>query len=198
MADIPESLFQNDLMDNEKIHWTGQPDPSIIFSGSDIFMIPFSLLWGGFALFWEGSVLGWIPYAGQRANHAPLFFALWSLPFVGMGLYMIFGRFFFKVWLKKRTYYAITNKRVLIITQGFRRQVQAVFFSQIPVINKSVRGDGTGSLVFGNAGFGTNYANTGMDFLGSRYNRASPGFFDIHDADMVYQMAVGLQNQIGA
>ncbi len=34
------------------------PNPNKIFHSADWFMIPFSLLWGGFAVFWEARVLG--------------------------------------------------------------------------------------------------------------------------------------------
>jgi hypothetical protein len=42
-------------------------------------------MWGGFAFFWEYEVL--------TAARAPFFFMLWGLPFVAMGLQVIFGRF---------------------------------------------------------------------------------------------------------
>jgi hypothetical protein len=82
--------LENELMpslgSDEKLIWTGKPKTGIRLSSSDIFMIPFSLLWGGFAFFWETTVI---------ATGAPFFFILWGIPFVVIGCYMIFGRFFF-------------------------------------------------------------------------------------------------------
>jgi hypothetical protein len=190
-----ETEFQNDLIPAEKIYWSGQPDPSVVFSSSDFFMIPFSLMWGGFAIFWELSVLG-LTHFNKNSHGVPLFFVLWGIPFVGVGLYMIFGRFFFKVWKKKRTFYAVTNLRVLIVTEGFGRQVQAQFLNQIPVINKSIGRDGTGSLSFGStSGFGSNYTNTGMDFFSRRINQGVLAFYDISQAEMIYQMINELRNK---
>jgi hypothetical protein len=40
---------------------------------------------------------------------------LWGVPFVVIGQYMIWGRFLYDAWLKPRTYYGITNRRVLIL-----------------------------------------------------------------------------------
>ena len=62
------------LQPGEGLLWTGSPNPNRLFSGKDFFLIPFSLMWGGFAIFWEGSVLAF----GRGANQAPVFFALWG------------------------------------------------------------------------------------------------------------------------
>jgi hypothetical protein len=195
MAYSLETEFQNDLIPSEKIYWSGQPDPSVIFNASDFFIVPFSLMWGGFVVFWEASVLGLTPLT-KHSQGAPLFFVLWGIPFVAIGLYMIFGRFFYKAWKKKRTFYAVTNIRVLIATEGFSRQLQAQFLNQIPVINKSIGSNGVGSLSFSStSGFGFNYANTGMDFLGRRIGQGILAFFDVPQAEMVYQMINDLRNK---
>jgi len=189
-----ETLFNDDLIAGEKIYWSGQPDPSVIFSASDFLMIPFSLMWGGFAIFWESSVLGLTSFG--HGNKAPFFMVLWGIPFVAMGLYMIFGRFFYKVWKKKRTFYAVTNLRVLIVSEGFRRQIQAQFLNQIPIINKSVGSNGTGSLSFGSiGGFGSYYMNNGLDFFTYRMNQSVMTFYDVPQAEMIYQMINELRNK---
>lgn len=52
--------IQNELQpvlgSNENIIWTGRPPKGILFRSSDFFLIPFSILWFGFAIFWEGTV----------------------------------------------------------------------------------------------------------------------------------------------
>ena len=67
---------------------------------SDAFAIPFGLLWCGFAIFWEWSVV-----SGGRA---PWFFELWGVPFVAVGLYLVFGRFIADAYQRGRTVYGIT------------------------------------------------------------------------------------------
>jgi hypothetical protein len=45
---------------------------------------------------------------------------LWGVPFVVIGQYMIWGRFLYDAWLKPRTYYGITNRRVLMRARNGR------------------------------------------------------------------------------
>lgn len=35
-------LFQEDLLKDEKILWTGQPETTVLFTGADVFLVPFS------------------------------------------------------------------------------------------------------------------------------------------------------------
>jgi len=74
-----EQTVRSQLASNEKLLWTGQPRPGLRLRATDALAIPFSLLWCGFAIFWEWSVL---------KQGAPGFFALWGIPFVAIGLYV--------------------------------------------------------------------------------------------------------------
>lgn len=67
--------------------------------------MPFSLLWGGFSIFWSISAL---------VGGAPVPFALFGVPFVALGLYFIFGRFIYKAKRKRQTVYGLTEGRALV------------------------------------------------------------------------------------
>ena len=92
--------FQPDLLKDEKVVWAGQPDRRFRFTGGDIFLVPFSILWGGFALFWEAGVLGLFD-GHPELNPGALF----GIPFVLIGQYFIWGRFLYKRHKNRRTFY---------------------------------------------------------------------------------------------
>ena len=103
-VDQSEQVLQH-LRPDEQLLWQGVPDPSAWFTAEDAFLIPFSVLWCGFAIFWESSVI----------HGGPVFFQLWGVPFVLAGLYFVAGRFFYKNYRKRRTGYAVTTRRAMIL-----------------------------------------------------------------------------------
>ena len=137
-----ESLTQirKELASGEEIRWTGGPKQGLLLTTGDAVMIPFSLLWGGFAIFWEVMAI---------TMGAPFFFALFGLPFVAIGLYLIFGRFFHDAWTRKKTLYAVTNQRVIIYKGGKTSSIQSIFLNDLNGISLVKKSDGTGSIFFG-------------------------------------------------
>src|SRR5690242_4285178 len=104
--------FQRYLFSGERILWSGRPKEGITFSRSDLLAVPFSLMWGGFAIYWNFGVWTSFPTTGTADDWL---FKLWGLPFLAVGLYLIAGRFFYDAWVRAHSYYAVTNERVLIL-----------------------------------------------------------------------------------
>jgi len=71
------------LIDGETVVWSGRPAQGLPFTSRDWLLIPFSLLWCGFTIFWETTVLS-LP-------EAPLFMKLFGAAFVLIGLYFVRG-----------------------------------------------------------------------------------------------------------
>jgi hypothetical protein len=87
---------------------------------------------------------------------------------------------------------------VIILTLLRKRQLKAAFIDSIPAINKSARSDRVGSLVFGNESWvNAMYANTGVEAMGWYRGSAPLAFYDIRDAERVYQI-VNKQRGAGA
>ncbi|HET9604326.1 MAG TPA: hypothetical protein VFO96_08555 [Gemmatimonadales bacterium] len=131
--------LQQELSAGERLAWSGRPRQGLRLRAADAVMIPFSLMWGGFAFFWEWSVLH---------QGGPGFFALWGIPFVVIGLYMIFGRFFYDAWQRSRTYYGITDQRAIIRTA---RGVKSLSLQNLTDLSLKERGDRSGTIAFGAA-----------------------------------------------
>lgn len=106
----------------------------------DGLLIPFSLLWGGFAFFWEAQVL---------ATSAPFPFALFGIPFVVTGIYMIAGRFLADAWLRTHIYYAVTDRRVLIVRVGPWPTFKALSLDRLPELILDQGTQGRGTIRFG-------------------------------------------------
>jgi hypothetical protein len=183
--------IQSELVSGESLLWSGRPNPGVIFHSDDWYMIPFSLLWGGFAIFWESMALG---FWGHNAKGTPpVFMALWGIPFVVIGQYMIWGRFVYDGWLKRRTYYGITNRRLVVVQESTRRKTCSMYIDAIPSIERD--GSFTGTLWFGSkyqatAGRGQRSRNVSRFYVGN-----VPVFADIDDADSVYRLILDLSEK---
>ena len=140
MLELVEDVIKKELREDEELLWCAQPKQGIVIRGSDYFMIPFSFMWGGFAIFWEVGVI---------TTGAPFFFALFGVPFVLVGLYIMFGRFLVDEQLRKKTYYGITNKRIIIISGLFDRRIKSLDPKLITDLSVSEKSDGKGTIFFG-------------------------------------------------
>ena len=184
------TAIQPELLASESVLWTGQPSPSVIFHRQDGLLIPFSFLWGGFAIFWESLATGHGP--ASHGNPAPWFFTLWGLPFVVIGQYLIWGRFLYAAWLKRRTFYAVTNKRVIAVQNGFIRRTTSSNVDSLPLLIKEENSNGAGNLRF--APTQPAWSNRGWGAWNQLSLTDTPAFVDITDLDTVYQLVSGLRD----
>jgi hypothetical protein len=110
---IPPELFSD-----ESIFWAAMPNTRIMFHSDDWAMIPFSVLWLGFFVFWEADTLGW-----TGKHQLDWFSQLWGIPFLIVGNFMLGGRFPWDAWVKRRTYYAVTNRRVILLEHSWKKKI---------------------------------------------------------------------------
>ncbi|HMA72694.1 MAG TPA: PH domain-containing protein [Xanthobacteraceae bacterium] len=121
-----------------------------MLTSRDWVAIPFSLVWCGFAIFWEANAL---------ATNGPIFMKLWGVPFVLIGLYVLVGRFLLDARIRRDVYYAVTDKRVLILRSGLFSKFSALSLDQLPDATLSESAGGRGSIRFGTAaGGGSNFS----------------------------------------
>lgn len=118
------------LLPNEKLLWTEKPKSGIRFRLFDFYLIPFSVLWMGLAIFiyWRTEFLG-------------------ALIFVAVGIYVIFGRFWVDSKIRSKTYYGLTNRRVIIISGLFSSKADNFPLNNLGKTKISVKADGSGNII---------------------------------------------------
>jgi len=179
----PVMELQGHLRSDEQLLWHGVPDPRVWLGPADAFLIPFSVMWCAFAVFWESGVV---------AGRGPVFAEVWGVPFIAVGAYFVVGRFAYKRYRKGRTAYGITSQRALIAVP---RSLSDMPLQHQPVTVRRARDGRHASILFGTTtGLGRGsafrnsatwfYANTGMDPL-ARGASMPFAFYDVADPDVM-------------
>ena len=123
------------LQPGEQLLWEGRPAPGVHLQPGDGFMIPFSVIWCGFAVFWEASAIRERNAAGACTVGRALYSG-WAVH----GDWPLFPR---GLETRKRTYYGVTNKRVILMEH---RGTKFVTYRQIPTLEKHVKSNGEGTV----------------------------------------------------
>ena len=169
-----EQVLTPELGRSERLLWSGMPQQGLRLRPADFFMVPFSLLWGGFAVFWEYSAV---------SNGAPWFFTLWGVPFVLIGIYIIIGRFFVDSYQRSRTFYGVTDQRVIIRGGGLMgRELKSLSIQNLNELSLSERSDHSGSITFGPS---NQYA---MRFGSGMGRKLPPSLDQISNVRAVYEL----------
>jgi hypothetical protein len=171
------SVATAQLRSGESLYWAGRSDPSVVFTPADGFLIPFSIVWCGFAVFWE---------VAAATEGAPVPMVAFGAVFVLVGLYIVAGRFILKRHRKRTTTYAITDRRAVVITGRTSRETpigrtdRTLHWSR-DRSHCTVRwnDDGRNGLgfFFGPGLASRMYANTGLDLFGTQ----TVAFWDVAD-----------------
>lgn len=140
MPNTSDLQVERILNSDERLLWSGQPRQGLRLRPADLFAIPFSLLWAGFACFW---------LYGVFAEKAPLLFKFVGTLFALCGLYLVVGRFFVDSQTRARTFYAVTSDRIIITSGLFSKRTQSLSLQDLFGVNLSERGDGSGTIAFG-------------------------------------------------
>jgi hypothetical protein len=164
----------------EKLVWSGRPGQGIVFQPSDVFFIPFSIIWFAFAIFWETTVV---------QTGAPFFFKLWGIPFILVGLYMTIGRFFTEARKRSRTYYGITNDRIIIKSGLFNQSVKSLNIKTLSDLSFTQRKNGSGTITLGPPVY-RQWSFKGPDIFG---HNKGPQFEAIQNVKAVYDKIVAIQ-----
>ncbi len=173
------------LLPGEHVLWEGRPSTGLILRPIEVVLIPFSLMWAGFSVFWNVGV--WM----IDADGGDLFFKLWGLPFLLAGIYITVGRFWLDMRQRQHLMYLVTDRRILILKQGRSSTTKSVDIKRLPSLELDERQDGTGTIRFGPASswFGGNNFGIWQPSLDP-----TPQFIRIENARKIFEM---IQKQAG-
>jgi hypothetical protein len=136
LTNDPGIACERALAAGERLLWCGRPTRPVRLRPLDALLIPFSLLWAGFTVFWEASVL-------QKGSH---FMEIWGIPFVAIGIYLVIGRFVMDARAWRSTVYGVTSDRVLVIGGFFRVTVYSHPLPLVSAAQLAEHADGTATV----------------------------------------------------
>ena len=166
------------LLADEKLKWVGRPGQGLAVTAIDALLIPFSIFWCGF-------IVVWIYIAAQHS----LEFALFAIPFVLMGLFLLIGRFLIDAWMRSNIFYAVTDQRALVLRGVFGTSVSSYDVGPGQNMHLKLSEKSIGTIVFGEtspfAGFG-NFDLSKLYLSASAKNK----FFRIENVQHVYKLLI--------
>ena len=162
---------------DETVLWEGKPGKGNLIAKSDIVLIPFSIFWFGFAIFWT-----WTTFSMGAG-----FMSIFGIPFVAIGLYLTLGRFVHKSIIRKKTAYVITDRKIIRSRSG---NIDIFELRNLPNMHITVHKEGYGTITFGREydyyytrrhgyGYGRGYLT---------YNDPTPSLENVPDVARVHQI----------
>lgn len=127
------------LSEDEYIIYHCKPVKNHLLKTSDIFFIPFSLVWCGFVVF----VIVALMLTGDSVK-SEVSLIMTLLLFVG--LYIAFGRFIHELYKRSRIFYYITNKRII---KQYGKYIGVIDGDDLPAMHVDSFYDGSGTIRFG-------------------------------------------------
>ena len=168
------------LAPGEQLLWVGRPKQGFAIRASDLLFIPFTTLW------LIGAI--WISIALLRQDGvASLRF---TFPFILFGAAFIISRFWFDAKLRGRTFYGVSDRRLIIITYWLGQESDFVNLKELLELRYTHRSDRTGTLEFFThfggfnrlRGLGLGYNRGGLWWPGTRHWRFMiPPAFEMSD-----------------
>lgn len=126
-----------ELSSNEKMIWTGRPYSGFRLRPIDALLIPISFVWAIFVSF--GSVL-------MLIKNGPVLFLFFAAGIIVVAIYVTVGRFIHDIIRRRRIIYALTDKRILIVSGS---KMKSVHLSDARSLEFKLHRDGLATVKFG-------------------------------------------------
>ncbi|MBT0958016.1 aspartate carbamoyltransferase catalytic subunit [Alphaproteobacteria bacterium KMM 3653] len=159
--------WEDILHDGEEILWQGRPDHGVRLKGTNPAQALFHVFFIGFAIYWTVQATS---ISRSFSDGFARIFPLFGLIFVGVGAYNLFGKFFWQAYVRRHTFYTLTDQRAFIATDT---PIGAKTLSDYP-IGPSTEIDWSGDSVYfarqrrRTSKGGSYTVKTGFEFLGTQ------------------------------
>lgn len=155
----------NKYLKHEQILFCGKPDKTPTFNKADIFMIPFTLIFGG-AFIIYAIISAIMMIAGQG-----IMFSLLGLTCLILGIYFIFLRLWYRKKRISRQIYFVTEKRVFAFDTLRDDVIFDVLLEDVDVYS------GDKSIILGETNaIGDFIYNLGLDIFFRKFAKETPAF----------------------
>lgn len=178
------SSIQAELVPGESILWSGQPRQGFMLREIDLVLIPVSLLMG-----WGSFQLMTLLIMGEIHQIHIVVVIFWVLT-----LYMLFFRFFVDMEIRRRTCYAITNRRIIILKDMFNQRITSVELTGLTEIYFRIYWHGWGTINFGES---PSLLYPWLNFVSPKYAQnpyGAPKFDTVADAEKLCRLISHLTN----
>ena len=139
MSKEATEIINQSLQHEEILIWAGQPKKGLVFEAVDIFKTIFIVIFVGFVFF-----------ALRLLSDISILLAIpIGVLFFPAALILGIGRFFIDAELRKKTFYGVTDQRIIVISKMYPKKVQSVYFYTKPKIEFLQNMDDTSTIDIG-------------------------------------------------
>lgn len=139
--------LQPELDPKERLRWARQPLPGRFAFSRSIAMVLMGLFFVVFSNLWMGIAATFGAAAGGTFGQVGQLFWMFGLPFLIIGLCLVLSPIY-RFIKARRMIYAVTDRRVIILSQFPSRTVQSFERQRLGRVDKKVGGGGAGNLTF--------------------------------------------------
>jgi len=132
--------LQPEMETTERLMWSGRPPQGLRFSSQDLPVVLFGIAWTGFAVYWTWNV--W----QDEGDIVP---TMMGGLMVLIGLHQFIGRFFLDAFTRARTWYGVSDSRLVILTDVPSRKLQSIPLAELPEPSLQSEGIDGGIISFG-------------------------------------------------
>lgn len=180
-----KSKINEFILQDEQLLWTGKPVKKIKLLPAERFNIVFGIFWTAFSAFWI-AMASWGTSQIEGGDAMTKIFPLFGVPFLLIGLYLVFVAPIRSKNRRKNLEYALTNKRILILYNGKTQNLQSFKYSEIQNVNFGCDELGVGVVTF--SSLATTILNKGMNAKTRHFTNNVYGFYNINDVKKVYKI----------